>query len=45
MKHPRRALRDPLEGAASAARQSRFRDASGLRKLTRGGWIELKVES
>ena len=36
MKHPRHAARDPLEGAAPMARQSRFHGAPGPGHLARG---------
>jgi len=35
-KHPRRAPRDPLKGAAPTARQSRFRGTPGFGSRTRG---------
>ena len=35
MNHPRRAPRDPLEGAVPTARQSRFRGTAGVRNFMR----------
>ncbi|RFP82783.1 hypothetical protein DY262_02885 [Hydrogenophaga borbori] len=40
--HPRRAARDPLQGAAPAARQSRFRGASWFDPGKRCGSREAK---